>query len=75
MTSSCDTCHLILNFLNSNSKLSNFPFIDATLIPQEKREPAKGKEKEIRIPEARPFLDTGASGDFISNDFADLLIK
>ena len=75
MTSSCDTCHLILNFLNSNSKHSNFPFINATLIPQEKKGLAKGKEEEIGIPETRPFLDTGASRDFISNDFADLLIK
>jgi hypothetical protein len=76
MTSSCDTCHLILNFLNHSSKHSNLPFIDSTIILQErKKETEKERRKEVKIPEARPFLDTGASGDFISNEFADLLIK
>ena len=72
--SSCDTCHAILNFLNNNP--SNLPFINAILFSQEKRR-AKEKEggRKVRPHEARPFLDTGASGDFISMEFADFLIK
>ena len=72
-TSSCNTCNLILNFLSNNNK-ANLPFIDSILISQERRMEQERK-KGIETPEVRPFLDTGASGDFISNEFADLLIK
>ena len=71
----CDTCHANLNFLNNNP--SNLPFINAILFSQEKRT-AKEKEerrRRVRPHEARPLLDTGASGDFISMEFADFLIK
>ena len=65
----------VLNFLNNNP--SNLPFIYATLFSYEKRTAQEKEERrrKVRPHEARPLLDTGASGDFISMEFADFFIK
>ena len=72
--SDCNLCHLILNFLTKIP--TNLPFITAILFSQENHlERKEGRRKTNGLLETRPFLDSGASSDFISKEFADFLIK